>query len=462
MENIEVQQRKPKILYWSDWGASTGFATVGHEIIPRLQNMGFDCVILGINYKGIPPSNYFGLPVYPCLDPRYPHGENQIMPIIQNERPDILITLNDFDVFIKNQFAHDAYIKYCKGLPWLAYFPIDGEPLAAEMQKFLKIPTQLVCYSEYAKNVIHDYVDPSLDIEIIHHGVDTEMFKPLPPSERSEIKKSLGLGTNFVIGRVDRNQPRKNPGAGFEIFSYLVNGANICECGQIFSSRMIKCPLCGSRMIMDQIEGRPAKFWAHMMPQDVFGDLSMLTYLLNCREHVIFPGDKICSNCQLIYPVEQSVCSFCGEQEVSRFVKGFNALGEGWPRQMLAKLVGCFDVRLSTTYGEGWGLNDVEALACGVPVISTDCAASTELLKDHGGIMIEAENFVFMPNESGLLRPHISRKKALFELIKLYEDQELRQRLGRKGREFAETMDWNKSAEQFKDVINKILFEKEI
>jgi len=459
--NIEVKQRNPKILYWSDWGASTGFATVGHKLIPGLRNKGFDCAVLGVNYRGVPPSSYYGFPVYPAIDPRYPHGEDQILNVIQNERPDILITLNDFDVFIRNQFVM-LREQRCPDLPWVAYFPIDGEPIPHQFRKFFEQPTQLVCYSEFAKRVIHEYVDPSLDIKVIHHGVDSDLFCPLSVSDKSSLKKKLGVGTNFLIGRVDRNQPRKNPGAGFEIFSYFINGYNICECGNLYFPWKIRCPKCNSNIIQDQGDPRPAKFWAHMIPLDAFGDLLILTHLLRCRNHVIFPGDKICANCQLAYPMEEEKCPFCEEDQVERTIRGFDfQTGSGWSREALAKLVGCFDVRLSTTVGEGWGLNDVEALSCGVPVISTDCASSHELLKDNGGILIPAESFTHLANEGGLYRPLIDKKLALETLIKLYDNLDLRIELGQKGQKFAKTMTWQNCVDGFEKIVKEILFGKE-
>ena len=48
---------------------------------------------------------------------------------------------------------------------------------------------------------------------------------------------------------------------------------------------------------------------------------------------------------------------------------------------------GCIDVLLASTYGEGFGLPIVEAMAAGVPVITTRCSSMEELNPD--GIQIE-------------------------------------------------------------------------
>jgi glycosyltransferase involved in cell wall biosynthesis len=47
-------------------------------------------------------------------------------------------------------------------------------------------------------------------------------------------------------------------------------------------------------------------------------------------------------------------------------------VGQGIPSEMLARVYSSFDVYLSTTQGEGWGLPCLEAMACGIPGIVPD------------------------------------------------------------------------------------------
>ncbi len=54
----------------------------------------------------------------------------------------------------------------------------------------------------------------------------------------------------------------------------------------------------------------------------------------------------------------------------------------GLPDATLAKLYNAMDLLVLPTMGEGFGLPLLEAAACGVPTIATDCAACPELLPD--------------------------------------------------------------------------------
>lgn len=64
---------------------------------------------------------------------------------------------------------------------------------------------------------------------------------------------------------------------------------------------------------------------------------------------------------------------------------------------------GCIDVLCAATYAEGFGLPIVEAMACGVPVITTDASSMTELNPD--GIQVEGSPFFNGVHKAWWIRP---------------------------------------------------------
>jgi glycosyltransferase involved in cell wall biosynthesis len=69
----------------------------------------------------------------------------------------------------------------------------------------------------------------------------------------------------------------------------------------------------------------------------------------------------------------------------------------------MALWYGAVDVLLAATYGEGFGLPIVEAMACGVPAITTRCSSMEELNPD--GIQVEGSPFFNGVHKAWWIRP---------------------------------------------------------
>jgi glycosyltransferase involved in cell wall biosynthesis len=72
----------------------------------------------------------------------------------------------------------------------------------------------------------------------------------------------------------------------------------------------------------------------------------------------------------------------------------------------LADWYGAIDVLLGATYGEGFGIPLVEAMACGVPVITTKCSSMPEINPD--GISVDGEPFWNGVHRAWWIRPSVS------------------------------------------------------
>ena len=98
---------------------------------------------------------------------------------------------------------------------------------------------------------------------------------------------------------------------------------------------------------------------------------------------------------------------------------------------------------MTSSVHEGFGLPLAEAMSCGTPVVGTDIGAYREIV-EHG--------------ESGWLVPP-SSPEALAEAIRMmWNDAELRQRLGEGGRQrILEKFNWRKAAEETLAVYEEIV-----
>lgn len=82
---------------------------------------------------------------------------------------------------------------------------------------------------------------------------------------------------------------------------------------------------------------------------------------------------------------------------------------------------------------EGWGLSNVEAAACGTPAIASDSPGLRESVRDE---------------QTGLLVPHGAPEALASALLRLARDPQLVESLGRAARGFANTLSWNRAADQ--------------
>lgn len=103
------------------------------------------------------------------------------------------------------------------------------------------------------------------------------------------------------------------------------------------------------------------------------------------------------------------------------------------PRRDVLDFYAAADVYASPSYEDSFGLPVAEAMACGLPVITSTCAGVAEWI--HDGV-------------DGFVLPKASDAQALASLIRrIFQQQELRARLGEAGAHAAANWTWDNNAE---------------
>jgi len=126
-------------------------------------------------------------------------------------------------------------------------------------------------------------------------------------------------------------------------------------------------------------------------------------------------------------------------------------------RKRLTELYNSFDVFVSATAGEGFGLTTIEAMSQETPVIITDCTTSPELVIEGNpsprGTCIDPATWYYQHPELTEGRRALVDTDAFAEtLVEYYNDRERCQKEGKNAHNWVtDTLSWNAITEQWKD-----------
>lgn len=100
------------------------------------------------------------------------------------------------------------------------------------------------------------------------------------------------------------------------------------------------------------------------------------------------------------------------------------------------------DIFISTSIEEGFGLPQLEAMACGVPVVTTDS-------KGMRGYAIDGRTALVVPPQNP--------ERLAEAIIRLLENDSLRSGIARAGLEKAQEFSWEKSVDRLEELFNKAM-----
>ncbi|HEY6013543.1 MAG TPA: glycosyltransferase family 4 protein, partial [Candidatus Limnocylindrales bacterium] len=124
----------------------------------------------------------------------------------------------------------------------------------------------------------------------------------------------------------------------------------------------------------------------------------------------------------------------------------------GWPEGRLAILFAAADLFVSTAWGEGFGLNLLQAIASGVPVIAQDCSSIPEVV-GPGGILVRPKGRISVPMGQEQCLPDV--EKFTYWIEHLVNSPKQREALGRAGAEHAKAFSWDTAAEKFNTILER-------
>ena len=357
-----------KILWYGDACSNTGFARVTHSILDHLSKE-HEIVSFGINYQGDPHSYPFKIYPASAHNPQDRFGIGRIQQIVEIERPDYIICLND--LWIVNQVWERVHLlKDQFKFKFIAYFPTDSEWYPMPMLRYIEHWDFAITFTpEQAQRLMSHGIKPK-KLGVIPHGLDQGKFHVI---ERDEAIKRLGLPLDkFIVFNGNRNQPRKLIDQTIKAFAEFAK------------------------------DKEDALLYLNMGEKDLGWAITEL-FETEMRRRGADPTAKLA------------------------VTPGINYMAAP-PDEQLNLIYNAVDIGINTANGEGWGLVPFEHAMCKKPQIVPAHTSCQDIWKDKG-LLIDVAAWV-TDKDLGVERGVINYKHAAELIQKLYEDEAYRKKVG--------------------------------
>jgi len=381
------QMEKTKRIMWMSDSPTvhTGYGTVTRQVTKRLaKKPNYDVTCIGWQTHGMPMRYNFDKSRTKIDEV---HDTNLVRCVTSGTEPfgrQLLQThLKNYKPHIFTVLCDSFMVGYLANqslapAKFAMYFPSDGVPLPMGSELVFKKADYLIAMAKFGKKQAEDA--GYSDVRYIPHGYDKNLYFQLSEERKKTIKRAYGLNNTFVFGYVGRNQGRKNYPHLFRSFAKFVKDKQNCI------------------------------LWLHCDPMDSAGSN---LYNLVKKYHL---------------------------EGLVRFTPNIRWF-DNLPEESMKNIYNLFDVHVSATTGEGFGIPTIEAMACGTPNIITNFTTSKELVEGHGWL-VDVRDTIDGTYE--VERAFVDTDHMVEQMNEAYYNHKLREEYSKKGLDFVKQFEWDK------------------
>jgi glycosyltransferase involved in cell wall biosynthesis len=341
-------------------------------------------------------------------------------------RPDIVCDIRDF--WMLDFVERSPYRKLFK---WCIMPTVDAAPQARQWIATYQSADACLTYSDWAGKVLEEQSGGKIN----YIGSAPPSAHPSYKNLNSKIKLKIEYGIDIdskIIGTVMRNQRRKLYPDLFEAF----------------------------RKFLDKCENKHEYLlYCHTSYPDLGWNIPELLQDYNLSSHVLFT--YVCNETKKPFP-----SLFRGAVTQSPFTGKYGAtlsnVKNGLSYDDLAKIINMFDLYVQYANCEGFGLPQVEAAACAVPVAGTDYSAMESVLRQLEGIPITPKA-LYKELETGCMRA-VPDNDLAADIFKDFFDKTEQERtnMGQTcHKNFLEHFQWDKSGRQWEKYFDSVEIQPE-
>lgn len=433
--------RKKRILFCSEATfLNTGYATYARETLNYLHSTGKYDLAEMASYgekndprgQDLPWAFYGAMPNTTCeplsskeeIDaynskPTNQFGEFAFEHVCLDFMPDIVCDIRDF--WMLDFAERSPFRKYFK---WCIMPTVDARPQARQWIATYEGADACLTYSDWAGGILQDQSGGKIN----YLGSSPPSAHPAyKPKDKKKLREQYGLDPDAkIIGTVMRNQRRKLYPDLFEAF----------------------------KLFLDKSEDKNYYLYCHTSYPDLGWDIPELLQQHGIASKVLFT--YVCPETKNVFP-----SLFRGAIQESPFTGTYSAplssVKNGASYEQLSDIINLFDLYVQYANCEGFGLPQVEAAACGVPVMSTDYSAMESVIRKLGGTPLPPKA-LYKELETGCFRAVPDNENSAQEFLNFFSKSEAeRLELSKKSREgFELHYQWDKSGKVWEEYFDSV------
>ena len=417
--------KNKKVLFCSEasW-LSTGYAVYTKEVLSRLRQIdGLEVAELACYVDptdvNIPNALWKIYPNKPAPgDAAYDSykgnvtaqfGDQTFNAVMLDFQPDVVMDIRDWWMIEFQQRS-----PFRDFFHWAIMPTVDALPQANQWINTFATADSVFAYSEFGRDVMLHQCNNMNFVDIASPSA-SQNFQPV--SNKQQHKLDMGVSPeSLIIGTVMRNQKRK-------LYPDLLRSF---------------------RIFLDQIEDPNVFLYCHTYYPDVGWDIPALIHENGLSNRVLMTYK--CKNCQdITVDFFQDAIKYCHKcQHFNCHLVGIN---NSISEPDLAKIYNLFDIYVQYANSEGFGMPQLEAANCAIPVISTYYSAMQSVVDNIGAIGIPPLSF-YTECETGCNRAVPNNELFINTLISLHKEKYKLPDIGRKVQEKAiANYSWDKTAD---------------
>ncbi len=423
---------KKKILFCTESShISSGFGNFSRAILSRLYKLGYDVAELSC-YRNPSQPKIEPWKIYPAAlprdhskykqysaDPSNQFGKFIFDFVLLDYKPDIVIDFRDFWMF-----AYQEISPLRKFFYWMIAPTFDSSPLLIDTMVNFSNADMVLTHTQWANKEL-SRLDKNKQLNlggILSDSVDTNIFKPV--KNKNAHKSKYNLADAFIIGSVLRNQKRKLIP---ELFGIL-------------------------RKALDNNPNKNILLYLHTSYPEIDGwNIPELLLEYNVANYVLFTYRcNKCHNCMIKkYHGPTTICNKCNS------VAGMSSVTNGISHNNLCDIYNLFDIYIQYSICEGFGIPQVEAVACGIPLITVDYGAMGEIGRNLNASLVKVKTS-FREADSNAIRVYPDNDHALSIIESLLHTTTLSD-IGYQSRQLLlEKYSWDKTTQNLVEIIDNI------